>query len=149
MKQEEYSHQNGNSKDMVKLEDCLSWQELTSSIDKDRCSNRCLPVILQSLFGQRNDLSKCHDPMQHECCINWEAGEIFFYKTYVLSIGYTETKYIKLKTKFQIPTFLYTFEKGGKENFFPLLKMFSSPPFSKVYKKVIRFSFTPTKNISI
>ena len=38
-------------------------------------------------------------------------------------------------------TFLYTFEKGGQENFFPLLKnVFLS---FKVYKKVVEFSFTP------
>ena len=69
MKQEEYSHQNGNPKDLVKFEDCLSWQELTKSIDRDRCLSKCLPVILQSLFGQRSDLPKCHDPMEHGCMI--------------------------------------------------------------------------------
>ena len=69
MKQEEYIHQNGNPKDLVKFEDCLSWQELTSPIDKDWCSKKCLPVILQSLFGQRNDLPKCHDPMKHQCMV--------------------------------------------------------------------------------
>ena len=69
MKQEEYFHQNGNPRDLVKFEDCLSWKELTNPIDKDRCSNKCLPVILQSIYGQRNDLPKCHDPMKHECMV--------------------------------------------------------------------------------
>ena len=67
IKQEEYIHQNGNPKDLVKFEDCLSWKELTSSIGKDRCSNKCLPVILKGLFGQRNDFPKCHDPIEHQC----------------------------------------------------------------------------------
>ena len=82
MKQEEYSHQNGNPKDVVKFEDCLSWQELTSSID---CSNKCLPVIFQSLFGQRNDFPKCHDPMKHQCmtlALTKKLVKFFFYKTY-------------------------------------------------------------------
>ena len=65
-------------------------------------------------------------------------------QTFVLSIGYTETKYIKLKTKFQIfdvdiSTFLYTFERGGKE------KRFSCPPFSKVYKKLSNFHLRQQK----
>ena len=46
---------------------------------------------------------------------------------FVLSIGYTETKYIKLKTKNQIPNFFFlTFQlfytllkKGEKKTFFP------------------------------
>ena len=67
MKQEEYFHQNGNPRDLVTFEDCLSWKELTNPIDKDRCSNKCLPVILQSIYGQRNDLPKCHDPIEHQC----------------------------------------------------------------------------------
>ena len=67
IKQEEYIYQNGNPKDLVKFEDCLSWQELTNSIDKDSCSNKCLPVILKGLFGKKNDLPKCHDPIEHQC----------------------------------------------------------------------------------
>ena len=78
MKQEEYSHQNGNPKDEVKFEDCLSWQELRSSIN---CSNKCLPVILQSLFGQRNDIPKCHDPMNHHCMF-FASTEKLVRKTY-------------------------------------------------------------------
>ena len=69
IKQEEYLYQDGNPKDLVKFEDCLSWQVLTNPIDKDKCSNKCLPVILQSIYGQRNDLPKCHDPMKHECMV--------------------------------------------------------------------------------
>ena len=63
-----------------------------------------------------------------------------------LSIGYIETKFQIFCC--DVSTLLYTFEKEGKENFFPLQKNpFSCPPFSKVYKKVVEFSFTPTKNI--
>ena len=67
IKQEEYIHQNGNPKDLVVFKDCLPWQEFTSSIDNDRCSNKCLPVILKGLFGQRNDFSKCHHLIEHKC----------------------------------------------------------------------------------
>ena len=37
-------------------------------------------------------------------------------------------------------------KKGHKETFFKRGKKFSRPPFSKVYKKVVEFSLTPTKN---
>ena len=81
LKQEEYSHQNGNPKDLVKFEDCLSWQELTSSIDKDRCSNKCLPVNLKGLFGQRNDFLKCHDPIEHHCMMLASTEKLVRIKT--------------------------------------------------------------------
>jgi hypothetical protein len=69
---------------------------------------------------------------------------LFLYN--VLSIGYIETKYIKLKTKFQLfccwhfNIFIH-FWKRGKRKLFSLLKTpFSCPPFSKVYKKVIIYT---------
>ena len=75
----------------------------------------------------------------------------------VLSIGYIETKYIKLKTKNQKPNFLlltfrlfYTLlKKGEKKNFFPFQKTFSCPPFSKVYKKSREIFIYTNINISI
>ena len=61
---------------------------------------------------------------------------------FVLSIGYSETKYVH-KIKNQIPKFLlFTFrlfytllKKGERRLFSPSKKTFSCPPFSKVYKK--------------
>ena len=88
MKQEEYSHLNGNPKDLMKFEECVSWQELTRSIDRDRCSNKCLPVILQSFFGQRNDLPKCNDPMEHGCMMLASLEKL-------VSKGYTKLLQIK------------------------------------------------------
>jgi hypothetical protein len=66
--------------------------------------------------------------------------------TSVLSIGCTETKYIKLETQFQIflvdvSTLFYTFENS----FSPYKKTVFLFPFFKCIKKN---SFTPTKNIN-
>ena len=81
IKQEEYLYQDGNPKDLVKYEDCLSWQELKSSIDKDRCSNKCLPVNLKGLFGQRKDFLKCHDPIEHHCMMVASTEKLVRIKT--------------------------------------------------------------------
>ena len=61
-----------------------------------------------------------------------------------LSIGSTETKYIKLNTKTQFfkinVTFVYTLKK--KTSFFSFCCLV---PLVKVYKKVAKFSFTQQK----
>ena len=68
-------------------------------------------------------------------------------RLYDLSIGFTETKYIELNTKTQF--FFITFDfctHFKKENFFFSFCFLVSPV--KVYKKVVKFSFTyKTKNI--
>ena len=57
-------------------------------------------------------------------------------KSYVLSIGYTETKYIKLKTKFQIfccwhfDFFIHFWKRGKRKLFPPSKKTFSCPRLS-------------------
>jgi hypothetical protein len=62
---------------------------------------------------------------------------------------------LKLKTKNQIFCcwhfdFVIHLKKEDKKPFFPLLKnVFLSPPYSKCIKKVVEFSFTPTKNILV
>ena len=75
------------------------------------------------------------------------AGDNFSLKfiTYDLSIGSTETKYIKLNSKTQF--FFITFDfciHFKRENFFLLL--FSYPPLSKCIEKLSNFHFK-TKNI--
>ena len=51
------------------------------------------------------------------------------------------------KTIFLLPTLVKNF-KRGQENFFPLLKKcFFVPPYSEFI--VVKFSFTPTKNILV
>jgi hypothetical protein len=65
VKQEEFIHLSGNENDLVKFENCLSWQEFTSGI-KD-CPKICLPVIFHALFGQRNDQPKCQNPSEYQC----------------------------------------------------------------------------------
>ena len=68
----------------------------------------------------------------------------FLFVSYDLFIGSTETKYIKLNTKTQF--FLITLDfciHFKKENFF-FSFCFLVPPV-KVYKKVVKFSFTQQK----
>ena len=48
-----------------------------------------------------------------------------------------------------ISTLLYTLNREIKKTFFPLLKKCFLSPLFKVYKKVIQFSFTPTKDILV
>ena len=81
MKQQEYTHQKGNPKDLVKFKDCISWQELKNSIDEDRCSNKCPPVILKGLFGKKNDVPKCHDPIEHQCMMGASTEKLVRIKT--------------------------------------------------------------------
>ena len=48
-----------------------------------------------------------------------------------------------------ISTLLYTLKKKKRKLFSPSKKRFLIPLFQKCIKKVVEFSFTPTKNISI
>ena len=66
--QEEFIHQIGNDKKLVRFTDCLTWKELTSNIDK--CPNKCLPVILRGLYWDLGDVLRCHDLNQYQCMID-------------------------------------------------------------------------------
>ena len=68
VKPEEFIHQIGNDRNIVQLEDCLTWKELTSDIDK--CPNKCMPVILRGLYGELGDVPRCHDPNQYQCMMD-------------------------------------------------------------------------------
>ena len=65
---EEFTHQIGNDRKLVRFADCLTWKELTSNIDK--CPNKCLPVILRGLYGELGDVPRCHDPNQYQCMMD-------------------------------------------------------------------------------
>ena len=65
---EEFIHQIGNDRSIVQLKDCLTWKELTSDIDK--CPNICMPVILRGLYGELDNVLRCHDPNQYECMMD-------------------------------------------------------------------------------
>ena len=62
---EEIIYQHGNENENLKVEDCFSWEK-ASKLAKT-CSNKCLPVVTQSFFEGRTDLSKCHKPSDHLC----------------------------------------------------------------------------------
>ena len=68
VKPEEFIHQIGNDRNIVQLKDCLMWKELTSNIDK--CTNKCLPVILRGLYEDFGDVLRCHDPNQYQCMLD-------------------------------------------------------------------------------
>ena len=45
---EELVYQHGNPKENLKIADCLSWE--TASNRAKKCSNKCVPVVMQSFF---------------------------------------------------------------------------------------------------
>ena len=65
---EEVVYQHGNPKENLKISDCLSWE--TASNCAKKCSNKCVPVVMQSFFEGRTDLSKCHKPHDHLCMVS-------------------------------------------------------------------------------
>ena len=65
---EEFIHQIGNDRKLVRFADCLTWKELTSDVDK--CTNKCLPVILGGLYGELGDVLRCHDTNQYQCMMD-------------------------------------------------------------------------------
>ena len=73
-KPEEFIHQYGNDIGIVKFNDCLTWKNLTSDIDK--CPKKCLPVILKGLYGELGGVLRCHDLNQYQCMMNATLGKL-------------------------------------------------------------------------
>jgi hypothetical protein len=77
VKPEEFIHQIGNDRNIVQLKDCLTWKELTSDIDK--CPNKCMPVILRGLYGELDNVLRCHDPNQYQCMMDASLDKLVSY----------------------------------------------------------------------
>ena len=74
---EEFIHQIGNDRKLVRFADCLTWKELTSDVAK--CPNKCLPVILGGLYGELGDVLRCHDPNQYQCMMDASLDKLVSY----------------------------------------------------------------------
>ena len=71
---EELIYLSGNEKIDLKIEDCFPWEQ--ASMLADKCSNKCLPVVTQSIFEERIDLMKCHNPIDHQCMLTSWLTEV-------------------------------------------------------------------------
>ena len=92
------------------------WKDLTKTCQKDSCLKEWeLEKILEvrpCLFIQK--LFQFYpDFIQILSRFFQTFSKAHFTHIFVLSVGYTETKYIKLKTKNQIPNFLLFFIKNS------------------------------------
>ena len=65
VKQEEWHYQNGNEKQGIKVEDCVSWENKTRMASE--CSRICLPINAQRLYEENINRPKCQDGSDHIC----------------------------------------------------------------------------------
>ena len=65
--QEEWHYQNGNEKQDLKYEDCVSWENKTR-IASD-CSRICLPINAQRLYEESINRPKCQNGSDHTCML--------------------------------------------------------------------------------
>ena len=63
--QEEWHYQNGNEKQGIKVEDCVSWENKTRMASD--CSRICLPINAQSLYEENINRPKCQNGSDHIC----------------------------------------------------------------------------------
>jgi hypothetical protein len=90
-------------------------------------------------------------------CLKWILCTILYLMCFLLctlcSIRWINWNLkLKLRTKYLCCWhfhFLYTLNREDKKTFFFLLIFFFLSSLFKVYKKVVEFSFTPTKNILV
>ena len=67
VKQEEWHYQNGNEKQGIKVEDCVSWENKTRMASD--CSRICLPINAQSLYEENINRPKCQNGSDHICML--------------------------------------------------------------------------------
>ncbi len=63
--QVEWHYQNGNEKQYLKFEDCVSWENITRMASD--CSRICLPINAQSLYEESIRRPKCQSGSDHFC----------------------------------------------------------------------------------
>ena len=73
--QEEWHYQNGNEKQDLKFEDCVSWENKTR-MASDYCSRICLPIVAQRLYEENINHPKCQNGSDHICMM-----KLFFTNT--------------------------------------------------------------------
>ena len=64
---DEWIYRNGNEKQDLKYEDCVSWENKTR-IASD-CSRICLPINAQSLYEENINRPKCQNGSDHTCML--------------------------------------------------------------------------------
>ena len=74
VKREEWHYQNGNEKQSIKFEDCVSWQDKTKMASD--CSRICLPINLHNLYEENINRPKCQNGSDHICMM-----KLFFTNT--------------------------------------------------------------------
>ena len=65
--QEEWHYQNGNEKQGIKVEDCVSWENKTRMASE--CSRICLPINAQRLYEESINRPKCQNGSDHTCML--------------------------------------------------------------------------------
>ena len=74
VKQEEWHYLNGNEKQGIKVEDCVSWENKTRMASD--CSRICLPVNAQSLYVENINRPKCQNGSDHICMMKHLTNQV-------------------------------------------------------------------------
>ena len=74
VKQEEWHYRNGNEKQVIKVEDCVSWEN-KSRMASD-CSRICLPINAQSLYEENINRPKCQNGSDHICMMKHLTNQV-------------------------------------------------------------------------
>ena len=74
VKQEEWHYQNGNEKQGIKVEDCVSWENKTRMASD--CSRTCLPINAQYLYEENINRPKCQNGSDHMCMMNHLTNQV-------------------------------------------------------------------------
>ena len=74
VKQEEWHYRNGNEKQGLKVEDCVSWENKTKMASE--CSRICLPINAQSLYEENINRPKCQNGSDHICMMKHLTNQV-------------------------------------------------------------------------
>ena len=74
VKQEEWHYRNGNEKQSIKVEDCVSWENKTRMASD--CSRICLPINAQSLYEENINRPKCQNGSDHMCMMKHLTSQV-------------------------------------------------------------------------
>ena len=74
VKQEEWHYQNGNEKQGIKVEDCVSRENKTRMASD--CSRTCLPINAQYLYEENINRPKCQNGSDHVCMMNHLTNQV-------------------------------------------------------------------------
>ena len=74
VKQEEWHYQNGNEKQGIKVEDCVSRENKTRMASD--CSRTCLPINAQYLYEENINRPKCQNGSDHVCMMKHLTSQV-------------------------------------------------------------------------